>query len=117
VTGLVNVACGDGGAGRRWLDDAFARASRVTDPYEWVRGYVLDALAGLAIDRGDEDATEIVASLSTLAAQTGMRELLVRADLHRARLGEPGAADSARLLAAEIDNPLLHASLDGAVPA
>lgn len=111
VTGLL-ASEQDGKAGRRWLDDAFARASRVTDPYEWVRGYILDALAGLAIDHGDEDATQIVESLSNLAAHTGMRELLVRADLHRARLGEPGAADSARLLAAEIDNPLLHASLD-----
>jgi hypothetical protein len=117
VTGLLTAAQGDRNAGRRWLEDALARASRVTDPYEWVRGYILDALAGLAIDHADGDATQIVASLSDLAAHTGMRELLVRADLHRARLGEPGAADSARLLAAEIDNPLLHASLDGAVPA
>jgi DNA-binding SARP family transcriptional activator len=115
VTGLLSAAGGDTGAGRRWLDDALSRASRVADPYEWVRGYVLDALAGLAIDRSDDDAAALVASLSDLAARTGMRELLVRADVHRARLGEPGAAESARLLAAEIDNPRLHASVDAAV--
>jgi hypothetical protein len=79
-----------------------------------VRGYVLDALAGVAIERSDDDAPQIVASLSDLAARTGMRELLARADLHRARLGEPGAAESARLLAAEIESPLLQELVDRA---
>jgi hypothetical protein len=72
-------------------------------------------LAGLAIDRGDDDAPQLVESLSQMASHSGMRELVVRADIHRARLGVPGAADSARLLAAEIDNPQLHASLDDAI--
>jgi hypothetical protein len=34
-----------------------------------------------------------------------MRELVLRATLYRASLGEPGALDAARSLAAEIDNP------------
>jgi hypothetical protein len=42
-----------------------------------------------------------------------MRELVVRAQLHRSRLGDPAALASARLLAAGIDNPALAPLLDG----
>jgi hypothetical protein len=42
-----------------------------------------------------------------------MRELVVRAHLHRGRLGDPAALASARLLAAGIDNPALDRLLDG----
>jgi DNA-binding SARP family transcriptional activator len=117
VTGMLRASQGDTADGRRWLDDALSRATRVSDPYEWVRGAILDALAELAIDRADADAARIVGSLSDFAARTGMRELLVRADVHRARLGEPGAAESARLLAAEIDSPFLHEAVDRGIPA
>ena len=44
-----------------------------------------------------------------------MRELVVRAALHRARLGDPSAIASARLLAEAIDNPALHAELTAVV--
>jgi hypothetical protein len=37
-----------------------------------------------------------------------MRELVVRALLHAARVGEDDAVESARLLGAGIDNPALH---------
>jgi hypothetical protein len=40
-----------------------------------------------------------------------MREFVVRAALHRARLGDAAAAASARLLAETIENPALHAQL------
>ena len=38
-----------------------------------------------------------------------MRELTVRALLHSAALGDAGARSAAALLAADIDNPQLHA--------
>ena len=41
------------------------------------------------------------------ASRTGMRELTVRSLLHGAALGEPGDAEAARLLAADVDNPEL----------
>jgi hypothetical protein len=41
-----------------------------------------------------------------------MRELVVRAHLHRSRLGDPSALATARL-AASIDNPALARLLDG----
>jgi hypothetical protein len=48
-----------------------------------------------------------------------MRELLARGTIYRARLGEPGALDAARSLAAQIDNPVLADLLGSAeaVPA
>jgi hypothetical protein len=57
-----------------------------------------------------------VATLASLAARGDLRELVVRAQLHRSRLGDPAALASARLLAAGIDNPALTPLLDG-VPA
>ena len=44
-----------------------------------------------------------------------MREFVVRAALHRARLGDPSGVRSARLLGEAIDNPALHAELAAAV--
>jgi hypothetical protein len=50
-----------------------------------------------------------IGELESLAARTGMRELLLRAYLHRARRGDEGARDAARLLGPEIDNPSVWA--------
>ena len=41
-----------------------------------------------------------------------MRELVARAHVHRARLGDPSALTAARVLAASIDNPALSAIFD-----
>ena len=46
-----------------------------------------------------------------------MRELLHRATLYRARLGEPGALHVARSLASQVENPALSSLLDVAVAA
>ena len=117
VIGLAHVAQGNERSAREWLRQARVRATRVSDPYEWVHGHVLDALASLAIEAEDDDADEIVKALKDLAARAGMRELAVRADLHEARLGVPGALDAALVLGAEIDNPVLDELLRSAVPA
>lgn len=45
--------------------------------------------------------------LHELASRTGMKELTVRALLHKAQLEEPGGEEAAPLLAADIDNPEL----------
>ena len=117
VIGLAHAAEGDARGAREWLAQARSRATRVADPYEWVHGHVLDASASLAIDSDDTEPEEIVRALSSLGDRTGMRELAVRAHLHQARLGVPGALDAARVLGSEIDNPTLAELLSAAVPA
>jgi hypothetical protein len=44
---------------------------------------------------------------------TEMRELVVRSLIHAARIGDSGALESARMLAAEIDNPALALLIEG----
>jgi DNA-binding SARP family transcriptional activator len=113
--GLLNASRGDRASASAWLGEAHTRCSRVTDRYQWVRAYVLDAMVGFALDRDDEaEARRLVDALASLAARGDMRELVVRAQLHRGRLGDPAALASARLLAAGIDNPALTPLLDGA---
>jgi DNA-binding SARP family transcriptional activator len=107
VIALAHAAEGDAIGAREWLAQARSRATRVADPYEWVYGHVLDASASVAIDAGHDAPEEIVRHLSALADRTGMRELAVRAHLHQARLGVPGALDAARLLGSEIENTAL----------
>jgi tetratricopeptide (TPR) repeat protein len=117
VIGLARAAAGDTNSAGVWLRQARSRATRVSDPYEWVHAHVLDTLALFAIDGEDADAPEIVNALNKLAGRTGMRELAVRARLHEARLGADGAFEAARLLSSEIDNPALEELLRAAAPA
>jgi hypothetical protein len=117
LLGVLAARAGDTAVAREHLADALARATRVSDAYQWVHAHVLDSAAELAVDVGADDAPLIVDTLAELAERCGLRELVVRAHLRRARLGVPGALEAARLLAAEIDNPLLDAVVGPAVPA
>jgi hypothetical protein len=76
-----------------------------------VRAYCLDALADVAITASQDDARDAVEELGRIAAHADMRELVVRAALHRARLGGRAGVESARLLAENIDSPLLLAEI------
>jgi DNA-binding SARP family transcriptional activator len=115
VRGLVHEAAGERAAALTWLRDAAVRAVRVADPYVWMHAWCLDALAGVAIADAAPDARDCMARLERLAARGEMRELVVRAALHRARLGDAAGLESARLLGEAIDNPALHAELAAAV--
>ena len=90
-----------------WLEDAHARCRRWPDTYQWVHGYVLDAACQVTVSVGAPTAPRWVEQLSEVAARGGMRELVIRAHVHRARLGQAGAAEAAALAAADIDNPVL----------
>lgn len=108
--GLLHADRGDLTAALESLRDATLRAIRVCDPYVWVHAHSLDALSGLAISCKADDAPALVADLERIAARSGMRELVVRAALHRAALGDPVGVEAARPLAEAIDSPALRAA-------
>lgn len=106
---LVADASGDTEGAFKTLLDARARSSRLADPYVWLDAHILDAMCDLGRKHGHPDTRTWVDTLRELASRTGMRELTVRALLHSAAQGGTGDADAADLLAAQIDNPELHA--------
>ncbi|MBJ7328778.1 MAG: hypothetical protein JHC95_02705 [Solirubrobacteraceae bacterium] len=109
---LLEHAQGRSEAGRSWIDEARTRCTRASDRYVWVQGHVLDAGTVAALGEGDEErAGRMVRALGALAARTEMRELTVRNLVHAARLGDAGALESARILAADIENPALAAAI------
>ena len=87
---------------------------RLPDTYLWIEAYGLDALCGAAVEHGDASAKRWVGELEAIAASRGLHDLLVRATVYRARLGEPGAFEAARSLAAQVDNPALDELLASA---
>jgi hypothetical protein len=117
LMGLLAAGAGDAAEAREQFADALTRVTRVSDVYQWVHAHVLDSAAGLAVATGAHDAAQIVDRLAELAERCGLREFVVRAHVHRGRLGDSRALASARLLAAEIDNPALDALVGPAVPA
>ena len=114
MLGLVEASRGRGDLGLEWLEQARTRAARVTDTYAWVHGHILDALAGLSIEQELPSAPAVVDALEELAARSHMKELVVRALIHRSRLDRPESLVSARELAAEIANPELDRLLAAA---
>ena len=106
---LVADASGDTARAFQTLQDARARSTRLADPYVWLEAHILDAMCVLGREHGHPDTRTWIDMLRELASRTGMRELIVRALLHSAAEGRSGDADAADLLAAEIDNPELHA--------
>ena len=109
--GLVHEARGEADEARAALADAAVRCVRAPDGYLWVKGYVLDALCRVCLASDPAAAPAWVGDLHDLASRTGMRELVARAHLHRAALGEDGALVAAATAAADVDNPALAALL------
>ena len=107
LAGLVAVASGDLATARERFDDALVRVTRVSDAYAWVHAHVLDASAGLAVRVGAPEADRTIDTLEALAERCGLREMVVRAHVHRAALGHDASREAALLLAADIDNPAL----------
>ncbi len=103
--GLVHLAHGRVDEAVHWLDDARTRCVRIPDAYMWIHAFCLDALCAVATEHGVPDASRWVADLEAVAARSGMNEMLVRAYLHRAALGDPVGLESASLYRGRIDNP------------
>lgn len=105
--GCVAMSRGDASQALEILLDAVARSARLPDGYLWAKAYALESVCRLAIAQKMPEATVWLGELQTLAARGGMRELTVRALMHRAALGDLASAQAAQMLAREIDNPLL----------
>lgn len=89
------------------LRDVQNRFQRVPD-HTWTLAYVLDALCSIARRAGVADAERYVEDLDEVVRQGPMNEMIVRALLHRAAMGDEAARATAVALAREIDNPALH---------
>lgn len=86
--GLLHAARGETDRAIATLRDARARCTRFPDGYVWLDAWILDALATITVGSRDTAAHEQVEELDRLAARSGMREHLARAQLLRAQLGE-----------------------------
>lgn len=73
--------------------------------------FALDSLCEVAVASGHPDAAAWVDELESLAGRCGMSELLIRAYLHRAALGDEEATSVAVSLSAATDNPWVHRQL------
>ena len=104
---LVAEATGDTVRAFEVLADARVRCNRLADPYVWLDVYILDAQCDLGRRHGHADTKLWIETMHQLASRTGMKEHVVRSLLHGAGIGRDGDAAAARLLAAEIDNPVL----------
>ena len=105
--GLLAAARGEDAAALDLLTEA-PGASRRPDAHAWVEGYCLDALCDFAVRREVPEASRWAEELQAFASRHGMRELVVRAVMHRVRLAEPGAREGVPVLLAAIDNPALQ---------
>jgi DNA-binding SARP family transcriptional activator len=115
--GLVAAAEGDVTRALEHLLEAPRLCRRLPDTYLWIEAYGLDALCRVGLEHGAESVALWIDQLAAVAAHRGMRELLLRATLYRARLGDPGAFSVARSLALQVDNPALASMLDVPVAA
>lgn len=112
--GLVAAARGEVSRALELLIEAPKLCRRLPDTYLWIEAYALDALCAVAVEHRAEASVQWIDKLEAVAARRGIRELVLRATVYRARLGEPGALEAARSLAADIDNPALAHILESA---
>ncbi len=110
--GLVAVAEGDATRALERLLEAPRLCRRLPDTYLWIEAYALDALCQVGLEHGAESVPLWIDELAAVSARRGMRELLLRASLYRARLGDGGAFSVARSLASQVDNPAVTGLLD-----
>lgn len=115
--GLVAVAEGDVIRGLEYLLEAPRLCRRLPDTYLWIEAYALDALCAVGLEHGAESVPLWIDEFAAVTARRGMRELLLRATVYRARLGDPGAFSVAQSLVSQVDNPILSSMLDVSVAA
>ena len=98
-TGQVDTA-------RDWV----ARGLAPSPWYLWPHARLLDLACSVTMRTGEPAAAQAgIRRLTEVAGRACMRDLVVRAHLHRARTGSRQALVAARALAAEVDSPALRA--------
>jgi DNA-binding SARP family transcriptional activator len=112
--GLVAAARGDLSRALESLVEAPKLCRRLPDTYLWIEAYGLDALCAVAVEHRMRSTGRWIDELESIAARRGIRDLVLRATVYRARVGEPGALSVARSLAAQIDNPTIGKLLESA---
>jgi tetratricopeptide (TPR) repeat protein len=115
--GLVAAAEGDVTRALEHLLEAPRLCRRLPDTYLWIEAYALDALCLVGLEHRAESAPLWVDEFAAAAAGRGMRELLLRASVYRAQLGDGGAFSVARSLASQVDNPAVAGLVDVAIAA
>ena len=100
---LVAEAAGDAERAFVLLSEARARSNRLSEPYLWLDGYILDALCQLGLRHRHPDTQAWVETMQKLAARAGMREFALRSLLHGAALGNDGDAAAAAILSADLE--------------
>lgn len=105
--GLVAAARGDVTLALQLLADATRRSRRVPDSYLWIEAYSMESLCAIGVEHGARLAGRWIDDLQAMASKSGMRELVVRAALHRTRLGGTSLAEAV-VLASGVDNPALE---------
>ena len=109
--GLVAAARGDLSRALKSLVEAPKLCRRLPDTYLWIEAYGLDALCAVAVEHR-MGSGRWIDELESIAARRGIRDLVLRAAVYRARVGEPGALSVARSLATQIDNPTIGKLLE-----
>jgi len=106
---LLAEARGDTKQAFAVLDDAADRCSRLSDTYIWAEAYILDTQCSLGLLHGHEQTMDWTSKLYDLVTRTGMRELQVKAMIHRTKGGGENEHRAAGNLAEDISNPRLLA--------
>jgi DNA-binding SARP family transcriptional activator len=114
ASGHARLALAEGSPARagNWCDQGLAPAPW----YLWPHARLLDAACAVALVRDPPASVALTDRLAEVAGRGNMRDLLVRAHLHRARAGSRTSLATARALATEIDDPVLHARLGDRSP-
>jgi DNA-binding SARP family transcriptional activator len=110
--GLMRAARGDLAGAIGAMEQALTHCARERDTHLWLRAYVLDALCAVAVNVRHPTAARWVTDLASLTGRSGMRELSVRAYLHRRDLGDESAIEAAGVLSVGVENPHLHELID-----
>lgn len=106
---LLAEARGDTKQAFAALEDAADRCRRLSDTYIWAEAYILDTQCSLGLIHGHEETPAWISKLYDLVTRTGMRELQVKAMIHRTRIGNEQEHSAAASLAEDIANPKLLA--------